>query len=153
MGNEWNHLVQAKNYDEFMIKKLGIPDKRKGYFIPDIIPSREELVDFAVSKGMGVEHNLSKTEIVEKLLYEYGITNQEIKDTFRKYLGIEEAYFIEKYHVSKAVLEKLKERNLVPVVYLIYEKAAFLDAEYYFSKERFERAIRIFSDCYEQVEA
>ena len=135
-------LTKAASYDEFIIRKLGINDEEKQYFIPDIVPSREELLNFAAEKEMGVENELSKKEIVEKLLYEYGITDKEIKDNFRQYLGIEEAFFLEKYGISKNLLDRLKDKYLLPVVYSV-GVATFIDAEFYFSKERFERAIKI----------
>lgn len=149
--NEIKMLTEAASYDEFLVRKLGISDDEKQYFIPDIVPDREQLLDFAAEKGMGVEHHLSKKEIVEKFMYEYGITNQEIKDNFRKYLGIEEAFFVEKYGISKNVLEKLKDRYLLPVVYSVYGKATFIDAEYYFVPEKFSRAVKIFSSYCEEI--
>ena len=143
--NRMQELTKSASYDEFIVRKLGISDDEKTYYIPDIVPSREELINFAAGKGMGVENELSKKEIVEKLLYEYGITDKEIKTDFRQYLGIEEAYFIEKYKISKNLLERLKDRHLLPVVHSVYGKATFIDAEFYFSKERFDRAIIIIS--------
>jgi len=148
--NKIKMLTEAASYDEFLVRKLGIADDEKQYFIPDIVPDKEQLIEFAVEKGMGVEEHLSKKEIVEKFLYEYGITDQEIKDNFRKYLGIEEAFFIEKYGITRNVLEKLKDKYLLPVVYSVYGKATFIDAEFYFSMEKFSNAIKIFSiDCEE----
>lgn len=149
--NKIRMLTGAASYDEFIVRKLGIPDNETQYYIPDIVPDREKLLDFAAEKGMGVEKNLSKKEIVEKLLYEYGITDQEIKDNFRKYLGIEEAFFIEKYGISKNVLEILKDKYLLPVVYSVYGKATFIDAEFYFSSEKFSKAIKIFSSQCEEL--
>lgn len=136
-------LTKAASYDDFIVRKLGISDEEKQYYIPDIVPSRDELLDFATEKEMGVENELSKKEIVEKLLYEYGITDKEIKDNFRQYLGIEEAFFLEKYGISKELLEILKDKYLLPVVYSVYGIATFIDAEFYFSKEQFDRAIKI----------
>lgn len=143
--NRMQALTNAASYNEFIVRKLGISDDEKSYYIPDIVPSREELINFAAEKGMGVENELSKKEIVEKLLYEYGITDKEIKTDFRQYLGIEESYFIEKYKISKNLLERLKDRHLLPVVYSVYGKATFIDAEFYFSKKRFDTAIIIIS--------
>lgn len=136
-------LTKAASYDEFIVRKLGIPDDDKLYYIPDIVPSREKLLDFAAEKEMGVEDKLSKREIVEKLLYEYGITDKEIKDNFRQYLGIEEAFFIEKHRISRSLLEELKDKHLLPVVHSAYGIATFIDAEFYFSRERIDRAIKI----------
>lgn len=136
-------LTKATSYDEFIVRKLGISDDEKQYYAPDIVPNREELLNFAAEKEMGIEKELSKREIVEKLLYEYGITDKEIKDNFRQYLGIEEAFFIEKYGISKNLLEILKDKYLLPVVYSVYGIATFIDAEFYFSKEMFDRAIKI----------
>ncbi len=136
-------LTKAASYDEFIVRKLGISDDEKHYYVPDIVPSREDLLDFAAEKEMGVEKELSKKEIVEKLLYEYGITDKEIKDNFRQYLGIEEAFFLEKYGISKRLLEGLKDKHLLPVVHSVYGRATFIDAEFYFSRERIERAIKI----------
>lgn len=142
--NRMQALTEAVSYDEFIVRKLGISDDEKDYYIPDIVPSREELINFAAEKGMGVENELSKEEIVEKLLYEYGITDKEIKTDFRQYLGIEESYFMEKYKISKNLLERLKDRYLLPIVHSVYG-ATFIDAEFYFSKKQFDKAIIIIS--------
>ncbi len=149
--NEMKMLTEAASYNEFIIRKLGISDEERQYFIPDVVPNREELIHFAMEKGMGVEDSLSKQEIVEKFLFEYGITDQEIKDNFRKYLGIEEAFFVEKYKISRNVLEQLKDKYLLPVVYSVYGKAVFIDAEYYFSPEKFNRAVKLFSSHCEEI--
>ncbi len=136
-------FTKAASYDEFIVRKLGIADDEKQYYVPDIVPSREDLLDFAAEKEMGVEKELSKREIVEKLLYEYGITDKEIKDNFRQYLGIEEAFFLEKFNISRELLEELKDKRLLPVVHSVYGIANFIDAEFYFSKEWFDRAVKI----------
>lgn len=129
-------------YEKFIIDKLGIPDSRAGYYIPDIVPNFEELTSFAMSKGMGIEGCHTKREIVEKLLYEYGITTQEIKQEFSKYLGVDEMEFIRKYKISQSILEELKKKHLVRMVH-VNEKVIFLDAEFYFSEKKFKTALQI----------
>ena len=135
-------LIRANLYEKFIIDKLGIPDDRAGYYIPDIVPNFEEIISFAMSNGMGIEGCQTKKEIIEKMLYEYGITIQEIKQEFSRYLGIDEVEFVRKYKIDQSIIEKLKEKNLIQIVY-VNEKVIFLDAEFYFSEKKFKTALKI----------
>lgn len=122
--------MNALTYDDFIINALS----------KDVC--KNKLNQFC--KQIGIGHNtLTARELIEKLLYEYGVTNAELKNIFKEYLGVEACYFIKKYKVDAALLLRLNEKGLL-LATKIDKNTFYYDAEFYYIDMKFKKAVQIY---------
>lgn len=137
--------MKINTYDEFVYYKLCM---QKSYS-NEVFPSDEEIEACCIACGVGVL-GLSRKQMAEKLLYEYGLDNADIKKYFGKYLGLCSAHFEARYGITSQQVKLLEKLGMLPVVYKeqiqIYGKMRdlpFYDAEFYFDRKKFAEILDI----------
>lgn len=137
--------MKINTYDEFVYFKLCIQRNLSD----GEIPTDKEIETCCIACGIGIAE-LDRKQMVEKLLYEYGIDNAGIKKYFGKYLGLCSAHFEARYDITGEQVKQLEKMGMLPVMhkeqirtYGKFHDFPFYDAEYYFDRKKFEEILEL----------